>query len=393
MLLLVVHLLLGFRRLRALDCYKNDPMVKRILGLSRLPDVATVSRALKDADAESVKKTRALNRGLVLDRLAELDLPLVTIDFDGSVQFSSKHAEATAVGFNKVKKGSRSYYPLFGTIAQTAQFLDMHHRSGNVNDNNGAGAFMACCIAAIRRSLPKARIEARFDSAFFDQKNLDPLDDDGVEFAGSVPFHRFPALKREVENVGNWIRINATWSYAETSYKPQSWHRNHRFVLLRKRSLVQRKGPLQLDLFEPRDYKFEYKAIVTNKTDTARTVLHFHSGRGSQEKMLGEGKQHAALDVIATRNLHGNQIFTLASMLAHNCARELQMRAASPQRKTTPRRAARWVFESLGSIRLRLINTAGRFTSPQGKLTLTLQAEPSEQADIRNLVECAKKAS
>ena len=65
MLLLVVHLLLGYRRLRELRFYEDDPMVLRLLGLSRLPDVATVSRALSSADAQSADKTRALFRALV----------------------------------------------------------------------------------------------------------------------------------------------------------------------------------------------------------------------------------------------------------------------------------------------------------------------------------------
>jgi len=43
-LLLVVHLLLGFRCLRESRFYAKDPMIQRVLGLVRLPDVATISR-------------------------------------------------------------------------------------------------------------------------------------------------------------------------------------------------------------------------------------------------------------------------------------------------------------------------------------------------------------
>ena len=42
--LLIVHLLLGYRRLQDMRYYQDDPMVRRLLGLERLPDVATVSR-------------------------------------------------------------------------------------------------------------------------------------------------------------------------------------------------------------------------------------------------------------------------------------------------------------------------------------------------------------
>ena len=62
----------------------------------------------------------------------------MTSDFDGSVQSTKRHAEGTAVGFNKEKKGARSYYPLFCTVAQTGQVLDVLHRAGNVHDSKGA---------------------------------------------------------------------------------------------------------------------------------------------------------------------------------------------------------------------------------------------------------------
>ena len=40
-MLLIVHLLIGFRRLREVDYYRDDPIVLRLLGLNRLPDVST----------------------------------------------------------------------------------------------------------------------------------------------------------------------------------------------------------------------------------------------------------------------------------------------------------------------------------------------------------------
>ncbi len=48
-----MHLLLGYRKLRDMDYYRDDPMVKRLLGVTRLPDVSTVSRALARVDQDS----------------------------------------------------------------------------------------------------------------------------------------------------------------------------------------------------------------------------------------------------------------------------------------------------------------------------------------------------
>ncbi len=93
---LVIHVLLGYRDLRESTYYRDDPMVKRLLGLNRLPDVSTLSRMLKEADAKTVDKLRGLLRRLVTDRLRKLALPRVTLDFDGSVQSTRRRAEGTA---------------------------------------------------------------------------------------------------------------------------------------------------------------------------------------------------------------------------------------------------------------------------------------------------------
>jgi hypothetical protein len=166
---LILHLLLGFRQLRDSLYYRDDPMVQRVLGLNRLPDVATISRILADSDAEGVACLRDLNRHLILNRLVQSGVQRITLDFDGSVIGTGRRAEGTAVGFNRNKKGQRSYYPLFCTIAQTGQVFDVLHRPGNVHDSNGACTFIRACIDRVRQVLPKARIETRMDGAFFSE--------------------------------------------------------------------------------------------------------------------------------------------------------------------------------------------------------------------------------
>jgi len=82
MLLLILHLIMGYRRLRDLDYYQDDPLVKRLLGLQRLPNVATVSRALRTVDQKAIDKVRSLVRDLVVQRLQQLSLARLTLDFD-----------------------------------------------------------------------------------------------------------------------------------------------------------------------------------------------------------------------------------------------------------------------------------------------------------------------
>ncbi len=83
MLGLVVHLLIGYRKLSDLRYYDNDPMVLRLLGLRKLPDVATLSRMLAKLDGTVVTRLHELLRELVIQRLAALQLRRITLNFDG----------------------------------------------------------------------------------------------------------------------------------------------------------------------------------------------------------------------------------------------------------------------------------------------------------------------
>lgn len=392
-LLLIVHIILGFRRLRELDYYRDDPLILRLMGLHKLPDVSTVSRTLSQMDHKGVEKVRELSRSLVIEGLKREHLHRLTFDFDGSIQSTKGRIEGTAVGFNKKKKGARSYYSLFCTVAQTGQFFDLHHRPGNVHDSNGADQFIMQCFEIAKEELKNTIFESRIDSAFFNEKILSVLDHHYVNFSASVPFERFPQLKNEIESRKRWRRIDKDWSYFETKWKPKSWDTSYRFIFVRKQNKKQYKGYLQLHLFEPRDFDFDYKVIVTNKTESAKSVVLFHNGRGSQEAIFGDAKTDAALNVIPSKRLTGNQLFTLCSMMAHNLSRELQILASSRASRSFSKRPACWSFEKLDTLRHRIIQRAGRLTKPQGTLTLTMSANDAVRQDLFHFLDSIKKAA
>ena len=379
---LVLHLVLGYRRLGDINLYRDDPMVLRALGVQRLPDVSVVSRALHAMDTAVVERLRGLVRELVLDRLVEARVTRVTLDFDGSVLSTRRRAEGTAVGFNRVRKGQRSYYPLLCTVAQTGQVFDVLFRPGNVHDSNGALEFVQECIERARQRLPRAQIEVRMDGAFFDRNLVDGLTGQGVELTISTPFERLTELKARIEARRRWKRLDEHRDAFELSWKPKSWRRRYRFVAVRSQVRDRRRGPLQLDLFEPMSEHYEYKVLVTNKRGGLRHLVAYHEGRGNQEGVIGELKSQAAMDYVPVRSWVGNQVYLLCSVLAHNLARELQMQTTEPIRRRSEKRSAFWCFEKLGTLRRKWIQRAGRLTRPEGRLTLTLGCNPEVQNRI-----------
>ena len=392
-LLLIVHLMLGYRRLRDIERYREDPLVARTLGLRRLPHVSTVSRCLARTDRKAVANYQAVNRSVVLDRLQAEKLSRVTLDFDGSVISSTRFAEGLAVGYNTTKKGLRSYYPLLCTVAQTAEVLDVLHRSGNVHDSHGAIPFMGDCLCAVHRRLPAAILEARVDSAFFSDKIATLFNDHGVQFTMSLPFERFAELKHLIETRRRWRHLDAQWDYFEVDWAPKSWPVVDRVLILRHRVRIQRKEPLQLELFTPYQEGYEFKAVLTTKDGSAKSILLFHNGRAAQENQFSELKSQCQMDYVPTRRLTGNQIYFLSAILAHNLYRELQMSVYAADRKTTAKRAALWIFEEAGTLRHRLIQRAGRLTRPQGRLRLTLSGNEVTRKEYLRMLRGLKRAA
>jgi hypothetical protein len=89
---------------------------------------------------------------------------------------------------------------------------------------------------------------------------------------------------------------------ALASFHPE----NPRFI--RQRCAAMRKEPIQLDLFIPHEYGYDFKVVVTNKWISGKKILMYHSGRAAQESVFGVLKSQSHMDYIAVRRLLGNQL-------------------------------------------------------------------------------------
>jgi len=273
-----------------------------------------------------------------------------------------------------------------GCTAQTGQILDTLHRSGNIHDSNGAARFIESCIEAIRERFPHVQVEVRMDSAFFSDWIVGELERLGVEYSISVPFERLCELKGIIENRSFWRRAacgDRSVQFFEKSWKPKSWKSKERFIFIRQENPVQRREPVQLDLFRPADTTREYKVIIINKETAARNVVRFHEGRGQQENVFGELKSDSALSYIPFRRWNANKIYLLATIFAHNLTRSLQMATSKQKRNTTEKRTPLWIFEGIETLRRRFIQRAGRLTRPGGRLTLTVTNNDGVQSYFR----------
>ena len=134
--------------------------------------------------------------------------------------------------------------------------------------------------------------------------------------------------------------------------------------------------------------------IVVEKLGySQKSVVIFHNGSRSQEAIFVDVKNDAGLNLIPSRRLSGNQIFTLCSLMAHNLSREVQMIAASPSIGALPKRPAGWTFQRLDTPRHRIIKRAGRLTKPKGELTLKMRANHAVRRNILHFLEKLQEAA
>ena len=80
-------------------------------------------------------------------------------------------------------------------------------------------------------------------------------------------------------------------------------------------------------------------------------------------------------------------------MMAHNFSQEMQMIAHPAAGRAKPKRPTAWKFHKLDTIRRRIIQTAGRFTRPGGKLTLTMNSNQAVKNDLLHFLEAMRKAA
>ena len=79
--------------------------------------------------------------------------------------------------------------------------------------------------------------------------------------------------------------------------------------------------------------------------------------------------------------------------MAYNLSREIQMMTSQPALRSFPKRPALWVCQRLDTLRYRIIQRAGRLTSPKGYLTLTMSANQAVRQDLLHFLEVLQKAA
>lgn len=375
--ILLVMLLIGAERLQHIDYLRSDPLFRRVVRLTRIPHRTKLSTALKQFTSDSLKALAELNSQLVVEKLQELGLNQITIDLDGTVISTKGHPSWAFKGYNPIKKGAKSYFPLTAHVGETGHFLSIINRPGNVHDSSRALAV----IQTIRRQLSGFCIRFRADSAFCDPKVIHYLLSRHIGFAIKAPFWKLLNLKDAAQQRKRWYRINGQWSYFWLKQPLDSVAGEHYALILRKKMRCPKK-PYQLDLFSPNNGIYEYSAVVTEtKAWSPEDLLLFVSGRSAQENSISELKTSFAFDHIPTNTYQANSAYLQISQMAYNLATSMQhSMGLAHKRKPNKKFTRLHKIMEWRTFRFLILNRAGKIGRKDGYKVLQMTQNPETKS-------------
>jgi hypothetical protein len=386
-------LIVGGRRLQHVDFLKGDGLFLRFCGLSRLPSARTLSRWLKNFKMAWLAPLQAINAEIVAQTVCRLPLRTLSIDIDGSVVSTGLKVARAFRGFNPHKRKVHSYYPITAYVAETGHILRVKNRPGNVHDGKASMPFLRDVFSQIQSTMKKGcQLNIRMDSAFFDSPVIRFLESKGAGYAIKIPFWQWVGLKPLIRNRRRWRRINQQIRYFERKIHLAPWDMALRVVIFRKRVHHKTRKNYQLDLFDPDNGHYEYSAVATNLSWTAKNVWAFMCGRGAHEKAIGELKSGLAFDTVPTNEYGANSAWQQLVVLAHNLLVNFQIDTGAPKRTKSAKRTARFILKSIQTLRFEIINRAGRLVAPNGVAVIRLSKNEIMKTTFLRITQALKSA-
>ena len=193
-LLVLTMLITGARRVRHVGHLKDDPLVRRVCGLSRIPTWHTLGRWLRGIDGRGVAALLKVNERLVGEVIGRSDLRRLTLDVDGSVVSTGLRVEGARRGFNPHRRKVPSHCPITAHESNTGQVVRVCNRAGNVHDGKASVGFVEALfeqrlrVPAWSRSMRLViyRKRVRHRTAGNHQLDLFDPDDGHYEYSATV---------------------------------------------------------------------------------------------------------------------------------------------------------------------------------------------------------------
>jgi hypothetical protein len=273
----------------------------------------------------------------------------LVVDVDSTIcEVAGRLKAGAAFGYTKVL----GYHPILATRADTGEVLHARMRKGSANTQRGTKRFVEELIARVRRAGAAGEIVCRFDSGFWSNDTIATLGRLNVRYTMAIRTNTkaIDAVIAAIDE-GAWIDIDYTpdgqAQVAETLYKG-------RRLIVRRTRLVDSR---QLKLWP----NWRHFGFLTDLAGETVALDAFHRQHATVELTIRDLKEGAGLEHIPSGHYDANAAWLQCAVLAHNLMRwTATIGQPLPVDQLTVAR----------TVRLRLINIAGRIVNRSGMLTL-----------------------
>lgn len=340
--------ILGGSCLLDLNVLRGDAGLPELLGVRSLMAPTTAGEFLRQFTLGKLCDLQRINR-LASQRVRSWQTSTrVTIDLDASLyEQCSKCKQGSRMNY----KGEVGYYPLFAFWAEEGEMLQTHLQAGNAGAAPKAVWFLTQALLSAPQGLP---VSLRADSEFYTWPLIEFCEERKISY--TITADQSPGLMEQIAVLPDksWHRYESGAQVSELQYAPTN-HAAHRYVVKRQQVKDKKKGLI-----------WRYHVVITNdQSRSAKKLMKWALGRCTMENLIKEHKHDFGFEKMPTQMFHANWAWLLISQLAWNLMAWFK-RCCLPDQCHSM---------TLGTLRHRLLNVAGKIVHQARQLFLVLSDE------------------
>jgi hypothetical protein len=337
--LLLLGRMLGLGRIADFGAVEEDPLLGRLFGLAKLPDVTILYKELARLGVAQSQQALQPVHEAVLERTLGQE---VVLDFDSTVETVYGQQQGAAVGYNPTRPGRASFHPQLCFDGPTRTLVEAELRPGNTVSSSGLVETATRVLG--RAVLAKRRIAlVRGDRGYGNEKFMALLEGRSLPYILKVtPTRRLRAWADALSYrpIGESV-LGDVLEVGSGLYQAGDWSRARRVVVVRERSTEPAEG-LLLDLPVVLDEQF----IATTLDWDEEDIFHSYNQRCTLETSVRTLKADWGFDAFSKDAFAANAADLFLKGLAYNLTLAMQQ-ALNPKDVATVHTAAtirQWWF-------------------------------------------------
>jgi hypothetical protein len=341
--------LLGGDCLLDLNVLRGDAGLPELLGVESILAPTTAGEFLRAFEIGDLSDLGRVNR-LLAARVRPLQKSTrLTIDLDPSLYAQcSERKQGSRMNY----KGEVGYYPMFAFWAEEKELLATHLLRGNARAAPKAVWFLKLALRQAPAELPRF---LRADSEFYTWELIEFCE--ANHFTYAITADQTEGLKQALAALPEaaWKHYAPGLQVAELWFAP-SGHAAHRYIAKRQR-IFNKKS---------KQHEWRYHVVITNNLrQSPKKVMRWALGRCTVENLIKEHKNDFGFEKMPTSKFHANWAWLLIGQLAWNLLAWFN-RCCLPEQCH---------HLTLGTLRHRLLNVAGKIVHQGRQLFLILSEE------------------